>query len=83
LIEMELDIVSWNVHGLPRPFDLHIRPWDHSPRHDQRVADGLGRLAALPPAPDIVAFQEVWRDDDNARIRTALGGYEVVESRLS
>lgn len=78
---MDLDIVSWNVHGLPWPLDLHWLPFDRTPRHGERVANILAHLHTLRPRPDIVAFQEVWRDDDAARIKFALSGYHVVESR--
>jgi endonuclease/exonuclease/phosphatase family metal-dependent hydrolase len=77
---MELDVVSWNVHGLPRPLDTHWLPSDPAPRHAERVANVVGRVRGLVPKPDVVAFQEVWRDDDAGRIKTGLDDYHVVES---
>jgi exonuclease III len=76
---MKLSIVSWNVHGLPRPLDLHFLPWDKSPHHDERVRNVIQRVGDLRPPPDVIAFQEVWRDDDAAAIKR-LPGYSPCEA---
>jgi endonuclease/exonuclease/phosphatase family metal-dependent hydrolase len=76
---MQLCVLSWNVHGLPRPLDLHFLPWDKTPRHGERVRSVLARIASLTPQPDIVAFQEVWRDDDAGAI-IATAGYSACEA---
>jgi endonuclease/exonuclease/phosphatase family metal-dependent hydrolase len=76
---MDVSILSWNVHGLPRPFDLHFWPWDKTPRHHERVRNILGRIRSLTPQPDVIAFQEVWRDDD-ARALMGLAGYTACEA---
>jgi endonuclease/exonuclease/phosphatase family metal-dependent hydrolase len=80
MAQLTLRIVSWNVHGLPRPVDLHYFPWDRAPKHGERVRNVLERISTLSPAPDVIALQEVWRDDDAAQVRTLSSkGYEVFE----
>jgi len=76
---VNVSIVTWNVHGLPRPFDLHVLPWDRSPHHDERVRNVLRRVGGVLPQPDVIAFQEVWRDDDAAAIKR-LPGYTTCEA---
>jgi endonuclease/exonuclease/phosphatase family metal-dependent hydrolase len=75
---VKLSVVSWNVHGLPRPFDLHFLPWDRSPHHGERVRHILERVGSLRPQPDLIFLQEVWRDDDAAAIKS-LAGYTACE----
>jgi endonuclease/exonuclease/phosphatase family metal-dependent hydrolase len=57
---MELTLTSWNVHGLPYPFDRHFWPFSRIPRYRVRI-DAIA-TEVLTVSPDIAVFQEVWKE---------------------
>jgi endonuclease/exonuclease/phosphatase family metal-dependent hydrolase len=50
--DLDLHVVTWNLHGLPCPIA------SGAPERMSKAADAV---LALDPPPDLVAFQEVWR----------------------
>src|SRR4051794_2799276 len=74
-----ISVVSWNTHGLPWPFDLHVAPWSRIPRHRARGRKILNLI--LHRRPEVVALQEVWTSGDLGVFATELrrAGYWVLD----
>jgi len=78
-MSFSVSLVSWNLHGLPYPFDLHLNPFDKAPRHRKRIENVTELVLKL--SPDLVALQEVWIPGDIVSIMNSFraAGYEVLE----
>jgi endonuclease/exonuclease/phosphatase family metal-dependent hydrolase len=67
---LPLRVVSFNVWGVPVI----------TPEREERVAEIARRIAEL--SPDLVACQEVWEDDDAARLAAGLTPAGLTEQRF-
>jgi len=63
---MQLTLTTWNVHGLPYPFDRHFWPFSRIPRYKVRI-DAIA-TEVLTVSPDIALFQEVWKEGSAQRL---------------